>query len=74
VTMKSKQSSTPECPIPQVGVGAGEQAATIRVLGCPLPRWARWPVLGAFLFFLIKGLLWLSLPAIVVAWRSWAAG
>lgn len=41
---------------------------------CPFPkpvlRWfARFGVLG-FLFFLVKGLLWLAIPAVLVAWRS----
>lgn len=35
--------------------------------------WARWfakfGVLG-FMFFLVKGLLWLAIPAVLVAWRS----
>jgi len=35
-----------------------------------VPRWiARLGVAG-FLFFLVKGLLWLAVPAIIVAWRS----
>lgn len=37
---------------------------------CPLPRWARRLGAAAFLFFLIKGLLWLLIPTAiaVVAW------
>jgi hypothetical protein len=31
--------------------------------------WRRFGVLGG-LFFLVKGLLWLLLPALVVAWNS----
>ncbi len=42
-----------------------ESPSKIRV-----PKWiARFGVAG-FLFFLIKGLLWLAVPAIIVAWRS----
>ncbi len=26
--------------------------------------------IGAFLFFTIKGLLWLIIPALIVAWRA----
>jgi len=36
---------------------------------CPLPRTARRIGLVAFCFFLIKGLLWLLIPALVY-WRS----
>lgn len=28
---------------------------------------------AAFLFFLIKGLLWLAIPAGLVAWRWWGS-
>lgn len=38
---------------------------------CPLPAWARRLGAAAFLFFLIKGLLWLIVPAAVVAWQWW---
>ncbi len=31
---------------------------------CPVPRWWRRAGAAAFLFFLIKGLLWLALPAL----------
>ena len=33
-------------------------------------RWARRLGIAGFLFFLIKGLLWLAVPAALVAWRS----
>jgi hypothetical protein len=36
-----------------------------RPLRCPLPKWARRLGLGAFLFFLIKGLAWLIVPGLV---------
>ena len=36
---------------------------------CPLPRWARWTGLAAFVFFLLKGLAWLGLAALVW-WRA----
>jgi hypothetical protein len=32
-------------------------------------RWRRFGVLGG-LFFLVKGLLWLLLPALMMAWQS----
>lgn len=32
---------------------------------CPVPTWARRLGAGAFLFFLIKGLLWLIVPALI---------
>lgn len=37
---------------------------------CPIPQWLRRLGVAGFLFFLIKGLLWLIVPA-VAAW--WAA-
>jgi hypothetical protein len=41
---------------------------------CPFPkpiaRWAARLGVAGFLFFLIKGLLWLAVPALVVAWRG----
>ncbi len=55
------------------GKGGRGGEGTIRVLGCPLPRWARWPAVCAFAFFLVKGLVWLSLPLMVVGWRSCSA-
>ncbi len=50
----------------------GSSAATVRVLGCPVPKWARWPAVLAFLFFLVKGLIWLALLAVGV--RSVSGG
>lgn len=35
--------------------------------------WAKRLGAAAFLFFLIKGLLWLAIPAGIVAWR-WLGG
>lgn len=53
--------------------GAAE-AAVPRVLGCPLPKWARRFGAAAFLFFLIKGLVvWVLLPAALVLW-AWLSG
>lgn len=34
------------------------------------PSWLRRLGLAGFLFFLIKGLLWLAIPAALMAWRS----
>lgn len=62
-----QKDATPEIP---AGTRVTEKGAVVKVLGCPLPRWGRWGAVAAFMFFLIKGLLWLSLPAILVAWRS----
>ena len=33
---------------------------------CPVPLWLRRAGLAGFLFFLIKGLLWLVVPALLV--------
>jgi hypothetical protein len=49
---------------------AAAQARAVRVMGCPLPKWARRVGLAAFVFFLVKGLLWLLVPAAVVWWGS----
>jgi hypothetical protein len=32
---------------------------------CPVPKWGRRLGAAAFMFFLIKGLLWLAVPALV---------
>jgi hypothetical protein len=36
---------------------------------CPIPWWKRLTLL-TFLFFLIKGLAWLVVPAVIIWWRS----
>ncbi|MFG0329959.1 MAG: hypothetical protein ACF8PN_08685 [Phycisphaerales bacterium] len=36
--------------------------------------WGRRLGVGAFLFFLIKGLLWLAIPAIAICWKGLAGG
>ena len=36
---------------------------------CPIPWWKRLTLL-TFLFFLVKGLAWLVVPAIIILWRS----
>jgi hypothetical protein len=50
--------------------GAAELAS--RAGRCPLKPWQRYGVVGVFAFFLIKGLLWLLVPAIILFWRSLA--
>lgn len=66
-----EQKATP----PEVPEGARVtgKGAVVRVLGCPVPKWARWPVAGAFMFFLIKGLVWIAL-GLLVWWRSGMGG
>lgn len=57
------------------GVTGGAEAAAVagaRTGRCPLPWWQRLGVLG-FCFFLIKGLLWLLIPAGLFLWR-WLGG
>ncbi len=68
--MNDSHQSAGSCPRGPAPVA--ERAATVRVLGCPVPRWARWPAVLAFSFFLIKGLLWLALLA--VGWKSISGG
>ncbi|MFN7021108.1 MAG: hypothetical protein ACK4WH_07255 [Phycisphaerales bacterium] len=42
---------------------------------CPVKnRWLRRIGAAGFMFFLIKGLLWLTVPAAVAVWRGCAAG
>ena len=53
------------------------ERADVRAVGparCPLPVWWRRLGLGAFLFFLIKGLAWLALPVLAVWWRACTGG
>ena len=57
------------------GATGGAEAAAVagaRTGRCPLPWWQRLGVLG-FCFFLIKGLLWLLIPAGLFLWR-WLGG
>jgi hypothetical protein len=42
-----------------------EPAASRPGLRCPVPKWWRRLGAAAFLFFMIKGLLWLAVPALV---------
>ena len=51
---------------PQTGV----QEAAATPARCPLPKTARRLGLAAILFFLIKGLAWLVVPALMVWWRG----
>lgn len=40
---------------------------------CPIRKpWVRRIGAAAFVFFLVKGLLWLAVPAALVVWRSMA--
>jgi len=36
---------------------------------CPIPWWKRLTLI-TFLFFLVKGLAWLVVPALIIWWRS----
>ena len=36
---------------------------------CPIPWWKRLTLL-TFMFFLIKGLAWLIVPAVIIWWRA----
>lgn len=41
---------------------------------CPVKnKWVRRLGAAGFLFFLIKGLLWLTVPAAIAVWRTWFA-
>ncbi len=42
---------------------------------CPVKnKWVRRVGAAGFMFFLIKGLLWLTVPAAIAVWRGCAAG
>jgi hypothetical protein len=59
---------TPTCP--ECGSDIREAAAATQAR-CPVPRLARRLGLAAFLFFFIKGLLWLLIPAaLATGWIS----
>ncbi len=54
-------------------VQTASDAAAARPDACPVKnRWLRRLGAAGFLFFLIKGLLWLTIPAGIAAWR-WLA-
>jgi len=49
--------------------------AAARQETCPVKnRWVRRIGAAGFMFFLIKGLLWLTVPAAIAVWRGCAAG
>lgn len=37
---------------------------------CPIPTWLRRVGLIGFTFFLVKGLLWLTIPTLAAWWAS----
>jgi hypothetical protein len=39
---------------------------------CPVPGWVRKLGVAGTMFFLIKGLLWLLIPALAVAWKAFS--
>ncbi len=43
---------------------------TERKRRCPVPGWVRKLGVAGTMFFLIKGLLWLLIPALAVAWKA----
>lgn len=58
----------------EVGLdAAAEQAAPVPAK-CPVPKFARRLGAAAFLFFLIKGLLWLLVPALILLWGKMGFG
>lgn len=56
------------------GRGRDGAETTAESPACPVPRAARRLGAAAFLFFLIKGLLWLTVPAALALWRGWFGG
>jgi hypothetical protein len=49
--------------------GSANEAASPIAAKCPIPWWKRLTLL-TFMFFLIKGLAWLVVPAVLIWWRS----
>lgn len=49
-----------------------EPASRATPAKCPASPRARWMALGVFLFFLLKGLAWIAIPALVALglWRD----
>jgi hypothetical protein len=43
---------------------------TVGTLRCPLPKLARRMGVAAIVFFVVKGLAWLALPAMLMWWRG----
>lgn len=37
---------------------------------CPVPGWVRKLGVAGTMFFFVKGLLWLLIPALAVAWKA----
>jgi hypothetical protein len=60
-TVPDQPSRLPEQPVSAPSVVA--ETATGTPARCPVPRFWRRLGAAAFLFFLIKGLLWLLIPA-----------
>ena len=50
------------------GTGAEQDGLAVQPAKCPLPKWGRRLGAAAFLFFLIKGLMWLIVPAVLAWW------
>lgn len=58
-----------------VAASASASASAADAPACPVKsRWLRRIGAAGFLFFLIKGLLWLTVPAAIAVWRGCAAG
>lgn len=50
------------------------ETVVVKQEACPVKnRWVRRVGAAGFMFFLIKGLLWLTVPLAIAAWR-WCAG
>lgn len=54
--MNERRTTSPDSPDP-ADAGVPQR--------CPVPKWGRRLGAAAFLFFLIKGLAWLVVPALV---------
>lgn len=51
-------------------VVTGSQIKQFIIERCPVPRWLRRIGLAGFLFFFIKGMLWLIVPGLLILFGS----
>ncbi len=57
-----------EAPLPHVG--QPQTDGPTAPAHASMRRWGKWLGVGAFSFFLIKGLCWLTIPAVLAWWAT----
>jgi hypothetical protein len=68
----SPASSTPTIQPAESQSPPAVATATRGQVSATHAKWLRRAGIGGFLFFLIKGLLWLAIPAGIALWRTFA--